>query len=52
MSPEEQMAYYNQFPSMEAFVKWYNEAKAAYEKDHGSIEIEDGNIDLGGVAKP
>lgn len=52
MTPEAQVAYYNQFSSMEAFVKWYNEAKAAYDAEHGSIEVGDGNIDLGDLVKP
>lgn len=53
MSPEEQMAYFNQFPSMEAFVQWHNEAKEEYDKEHGAIEIGgDGSVDLGEIVKP
>lgn len=52
MTPAEQMAYYNQFPSMEAFVQWYNEAKAEYDKAHGAIDVGDGDIDLGDIANP
>lgn len=52
MSPEEQMAYYSQFPSMEAFVEWYNRAKAAYDEEHGAIDVGDGNIDLGDLINP
>lgn len=52
MTPDEQMAYYNQFPSMPDFVKWYNEAKAEYEKTHGAIDVGDGNINLGDLVKP
>lgn len=52
MTPEEQLAYYNQFPSMEAFVQWYNEAKAEYDKEHGAIDVGDGDIDLGDIIKP
>ena len=52
MTPAEQLAYYNQFPSMEAFVQWYNEAKAEYDKEHGAIDVGDGNIDLGDITNP
>lgn len=52
MTPAEQVAYYNQFPSMEAFVEWYKEAKAEYDKEHGSVDVGDGNIDLGDIVKP
>lgn len=52
MTPAEQVAYYNQFPSIEAFVQWYNEAKAEYDKEHGAIDVGDGDIDLGDIIKP
>lgn len=52
MTPAEQLAYYEQFPSMEAFVNWYNEAKAKYDEEHGAIDVGDGNIDLGDIVKP
>lgn len=52
MTPAEQVAYYNQFDSMEAFVQWYNEAKDAYDREHGAIDVGDGNIDLGDLEKP
>lgn len=52
MTPAEQVAYYNQFPSMEAFVQWYNEAKAKYDEEHGAIDVGDGNIDLGDITNP
>lgn len=46
-SGEEQMAYYRTFPSMAAFNKWYNEAKAEYDRQHPKETIgPDGNIDL------
>ena len=50
MSPEEQVAFIKKFDSMQDFLAWYKQAKAEYEKDNGSIDIEDGNIDLGGIA--
>ena len=53
MSPAEQVEYFNTFPSMEEFVKWYNEAKAKYDEEHGAIEIGgDGTIDLGDIINP
>lgn len=52
MTPAEQVAYYNQFPSMEAFVQWYNEAKAEYDREHGAIDVGDGDIDLGDITNP
>lgn len=52
MSPEEQMAFFNQFDSMEDFVKWYNEAKAKYDEEHGSVDVGDGDIDMGDIVKP
>ena len=51
MSPEEQLAFFNQFASMEDFVTWHNEAKAEYEKENGSIDVGDGNIDMGNIGK-
>lgn len=52
MTPAEQMAFYNQFTSMEAFVQWYNEAKAEYDREHGAIDVGDGDIDLGDIINP
>lgn len=47
LSGEEQMAFMETFDSMAAFFDWYNAAKAEYERLHPSIDIGDGNIDLG-----
>ena len=47
MAPDEQVAFYNTFDSMEAFVAWYNNAKAEYDRQNPSIEIGNGNIDIG-----
>ena len=47
LSGEEQMAFMETFDSMAAFFDWYNAAKAEYEQLHPSIDIGDGNIDLG-----
>ena len=50
LSPEEQVAYFQTFESMEAFVKWHNEAKAEYDRLHPPIDAGDGNIDFGDIA--
>lgn len=53
MTPDQQVEYFNKFSSMEAFVQWYNEAKAAYDAEHGAIDIGgDGSVDLGDIANP
>ena len=48
LSGEEQEAFINSFPAVKDFVEWYNRVKDAYDKLHPDIEIEDGNINLGG----
>ena len=53
MSPDEQVEFFNQFASMEEFVQWYNDAKEAYDAEHGAIDIGgDGSIDLGDIINP
>lgn len=52
MTPEEQTAYFSQFPSMREFIKWHNEAKAKYDKEHGVIDVGDGKIDINDIIKP
>lgn len=48
MSSEQQYAYYKSFKSADAFLEWYNAAKAAYEKENPTIELNPGDvIDLG-----
>lgn len=49
MSPEEQLAFFESFDSMEEFVRWYNDAKAKYEAENPDIEIGDGEIDVGDI---
>lgn len=43
MSIEEQYEYYKTFRSADAFMKWYNKAKAAYEKENPSVVLEPGD---------
>jgi len=38
------------FDDIEEFFEWYNKAKEKYEKDHPSIEIDGGSIDLDKIA--
>lgn len=49
MSPSEQQAYMDSFPSIEAFFEWYNAAKAAYEAANPPIEVGDETIDIGDI---
>lgn len=47
MSGEEQEAFIDSFESIQAFMDWYNAAKAEYDALHPGIDIGDGNIDAG-----
>ena len=46
LEPAAQRAYMESFESVDAFFKWYNAAKEAYEQAHPSIDVGDGVIDL------
>ena len=46
MSPADQQAYFEQFENIEDYMKWYNDALEAYEKEQNKQEI-DGVIDIG-----
>ncbi len=49
LSGEEQLAFYNTFPSAKEFMEWYNAAKAEYDALHPTETVpNDGNVDLGG----
>jgi len=50
MDPANQQAYMESFDDIEEFFEWYNKAKEKYEKDHPSIEIDGGSIDLDKIA--
>ncbi len=39
LSADEQEAYFNSFPSVEAFFVWFNAAKEKYQAEHPGIEI-------------
>jgi cytoskeletal protein RodZ len=51
MSPSEQQAHYEQFPSLEAYIAWHNAALAEYEKNQESIEVT-GGFDIGDFMNP
>ena len=51
MSPAEQQAHYEQFPSLEAYIAWHNAALAEYEENQSSIEVT-GGIDIGDFMNP
>lgn len=46
MSPAEQQAYYESFPTLEEFIAWHNAAQAEYEEEH-DIPVVTGPIDIG-----
>lgn len=48
MSGEQQLAFMQSFESPEAFFAWLNAAKAEYEAQNPGIDVDDGDIDLGG----
>ncbi|MDO4315484.1 MAG: hypothetical protein Q4C45_06875, partial [Oscillospiraceae bacterium] len=53
LSPEKQEAFFAGFTDPAGFFAWQQEAKAAYDAAHPSVEIgKDGTIDLGGLVKP
>lgn len=51
MSPYEQQAHYESFPSLEAYIAWHNAALAEYEENQSSIEVT-GGIDIGDFMNP
>jgi len=46
MSPEKQQAYFESYSDPEDFFKWYNKAKAAYDKAN-KPDQEGGSVDIG-----
>ena len=51
MTPQEQQAHYEQFPSLEAYIAWHNAALEEYEEKQNSIEVT-GSIDIGDFMTP
>lgn len=53
MTPEQQQDFFESFPSVQAFMEWYNDAKAEYEASKDGIIIDGGDIDIGDyIEKP
>ena len=46
MSADEQAAFIASFESVDAFMTWFNKAKAEYDSTDGSIDIGSGSVDL------
>lgn len=46
MSPAKQREYMESYNDIDKFFKWYNSAKKQYEKDHPSIEVDGGPVEL------
>ncbi len=51
MTPTQQEACMKAYSSMEEFFKWYTKAKEEYEKEHPSIDVGDGSLDLDEILK-
>ncbi len=49
MTPAEQEAYYESYENVMDFIAWHNAAKAKYDAEKDSIQIEGGNIDIGEI---
>lgn len=47
MSAKDQQAFYESFESVDAYFAWLNSAKAEYEKNQNSTELEGGSVDIG-----
>ena len=50
MSADEQAAFIASFDSIDAFMAWFNNAKAEYDSTDGSVDIGSGSIDLEDIA--
>lgn len=51
LSPAEQQAYYESFPSLEDYIAWHNAALAEYEENQDTI-VATGPIDIGDYMTP
>lgn len=51
MTPAEQQAYYESFPSLEDYIAWYNAALAQYQEDQNVVEVT-GPFDFGDFIDP
>ncbi len=51
MTPEVQKQFVDKFEDLAAFFDWYNAAKKKYEKEHPTIGVENGEIDISNIGK-
>lgn len=51
LSPEEQQAYYESFPTLEEFIAWHNAALEEYEANN-TVPVVTGPIDIGDYINP
>lgn len=51
MSADEQQAFIESFPSLEAFMTWFNNAQAEHNTDEDDLTIDSGVIDLEELSK-
>ena len=49
MSADQQEAFISTFESMDAFMVWFNNAKAEYDSTDGAIDVGSGSVDLGTI---
>ncbi|MBQ7034257.1 MAG: hypothetical protein IJN34_00810 [Clostridia bacterium] len=49
MTPTEQKAYYDSYENFTDFVAWHNAAKAEYDAENESVEIQDGEINISDI---
>lgn len=49
MSADQQEAFISSFESMDAFMVWFNNAKAEYDSTDGAIDVGSGSVDLGDI---
>lgn len=49
MTADQQESFISSFESMDAFMVWFNNAKAEYDSTGGAIDVGSGSVDLGTV---
>ena len=51
MTGEERQKHFEMFASLDAYLDWMEKAEAAYNKEHPTIDVGDGSIDIGDIIK-
>lgn len=51
MTGEERQKHFEMFDSLDAYLEWMDKAEAAYNKEHPTIDVGDGSIDIGDIIK-